>query len=120
MGRKQQQNTTTREMKVKNGLNRESFVDDLMGITTNGEKINDRPLYVCSDRDMRRIKNNVIIVDGFKMESAQDIPFGVTFFEKIVHVGQHIWKEYNCHCYNSSFLINNVANKLLYLLTPLH
>eukprot|EP00957_Ditylum_brightwellii_P013579 1024277-Ditylum_brightwellii.AAC.1 len=91
-----------------------------MGIATNGGKINDHPLYVYSDRDMRRIKSNAIIVEGFKRESAQDIPFGVTYVEKIVHVGQHIWKEYNCHCYNSPFLINNFTNMSLYLITPLH
>eukprot|EP00957_Ditylum_brightwellii_P131398 10021065-Ditylum_brightwellii.AAC.1 len=75
MGRKRQQKTATRERKVKNWLGREIFVNDLMGIATNVRNINDHPLHVYNDMDMRRIKNNVIIVEGFKRQSAQDIPF---------------------------------------------
>eukprot|EP00957_Ditylum_brightwellii_P108454 8272909-Ditylum_brightwellii.AAC.1 len=85
MGRKRWQKSAIRERKVKSWLDRESFVDDLLGIATNGGKINDHPLYVYNDRDMRRIKNNAIIVEGFNGESVQDIPFGVTYFKKIVH-----------------------------------
>eukprot|EP00957_Ditylum_brightwellii_P183949 14012002-Ditylum_brightwellii.AAC.1 len=74
-----------------------------MEIATNGGKINDHSLYVYSDRDMRRIRSNAIIVEGFKRQSAQDITFGVTYFKRIEHVGQIVWKEYNCYGYNSPF-----------------
>jgi hypothetical protein len=54
-----------------------------------------------------------------KRRSKNNIPFGVTFFENVIHVGEHVWKEYMQHSFNSPFLINNALNQLLYLLTPL-